>query len=301
MTQQENFDCVPPACADETRFPIEDSKTSVSLGSDETLTQVNESIRLIQREGGLHFGTDAYLLAAYVTPHPRARAVDLGSGTGIIPLLCLARAKVASVVAVELQPSFCDLINRNARLNGYADLASSEASRLRALQVDVRSLHARDVGGEVDIVTANPPYMAPGAGKTNQADELTLARHEIAGGIGDFCAAAGRLLKHGGRFYCVFRPERLGDLFLALREAHLEPKRMTAVQATVSAPPSMVLIEAVKYASPSLRLTPPLCLSEPDLLSPHKPAQPLVQTADAAYVYEHCAFPPAFTGENRRG
>ncbi len=301
MIQQEKLNRVPSASASETP-PVIKPPADRGLLPGETLTTVNESIRLIQRDGGLHFGTDAYLLAAYVTPRPRARAVDLGSGTGIIPLLCLARGKVASVTAVELQAPFCDLISRNAVLNGYADVtASSEPARLCALQADVRTLGARDVGGEVDIVTANPPYMAPGVGETNRTDELTLARHEIAGGINDFCAAAGRLLKHGGRFYCVFRPERLGDLFLALREVHLEPKRLTAVQATVAAPPSMVLVEAVKYAAPSLRLTPPLCLSEPDPTAPHKSAQPPRQTADAAYVYEHCAFPPAFTGENRRG
>lgn len=264
----------------------------MELRENETLHEVNEHIKLIQNPDGLTFGTDAYLLSAFVRPKGRSVAVDLGSGTGIIPLLCLARNKAARFTAVEIQPSFCDLITRNAALNGMAD-------RLTALHTDVRDIKADTVGGEVDIVTSNPPYMAPASGARNETDEKYVARHEVCGGITDFCAAAGRLLKHGGRFYCVFRPERLADLFTGLRAAHLEPKRMTLVQATYAATPSVVLVEAVKYAAPSLLVTPPLCLWEANPEKPEKPAEPMVQTADAAYIYEHCGFPARFTGENR--
>ena len=265
----------------------------MELHPNETLCEVNEHIKLIQNPDWLAFGTDAYLLSAYVRPKKNAVAVDLGSGTGIIPLLCLARNKASRFMAVEIQPSFCDLITRNAALNGMAD-------RLTALSADVRQIKADTVGGEVDLVTANPPYMAPNSGARNDTDEKYIARHEVCGTVTDFCAAAGRLLKHGGRFFCVFRPERLADLLEGLRAAHLEPKRMTLVQATYAAPPSMVLVEAVKYASPSMLVTPPLCLWEADPQKPEKPAEPMVQTADAAYIYENCAFPSKFTGENRK-
>lgn len=259
---------------------------------NETIHEVNEHIKLIQNPNGLTFGTDAYLLSAYVRPQKGGTAVDLGSGTGIIPLLCLAREKAARFTAVEIQESFCDLITRNAALNGMAD-------RLTPLCADVREIKAQTLGGEADTVTSNPPYMAPHSGARNTADEKYIARHEVCGNITDFCAAAGRLLKHGGRFYCVFRPERLTDLFTGLRAAHLEPKRMTVVQATYAAPPSMVLVEAVKYAAPSMLVTPPLCLWEADPQRPEKPAEPMAQTADAAYIYENCCFPTRFTGENR--
>lgn len=264
----------------------------MELRDHETIGEVNEHIRLIQRTDGLTFGTDAYLLAAYLRPRAHATAVDLGSGTGIIPLLCLARNKAAHFVAVELQADFCDLIGRNATLNGMAE-------RLVPLAADVRTLTAADVGGEVDIVTANPPYMAPGVGARNESEAKYLARHEIAGTIADFCAAAGRLLKHGGRFYCVFRPERMADLMLSLRAAKLEPKRMTAVQATAAARPSLLLVEAIKGAAPSLLMTAPLCLHEADADDPPRPRLPLTDTPNAAFVYGHCAFPPLFAGENR--
>ena len=259
----------------------------------EIIHEVNEHIRLIQNTDGLTFGTDAYLLSAFVRPKKSARAVDLGSGTGIIPLLCLARSKASYFTAVEIQPSFCDLIGRNAALNGMAD-------QLSPLCADVREIKSDTVGGEVDLVTANPPYMAPASGARNTTDEKYIARHEVCGTVADFCAAAGRLLKHGGRFCVVFRPERLADLFAGLRAAHLEPKRMTLVQATYAAVPSMVLVEAVKYAAPGMIVTPSLCLWEASADHPERPAEPMVQTPDTAYIYENCGFPPRFTGENRK-
>ena len=257
------------------------------MNQSETLHEVNEHIKLIQNPDGLTFGTDAYLLSAYVRPHKGGTAVDLGSGTGIIPLLCLARDKAAHFTAVEIQSSFCDLIRRNAALNGME-------SRLTPLCADVREIKAHTLGREADTVTANPPYMAPDSGARNTTDEKYVARHEVCGTVTDFCAAAGRLLKHGGRFYCVFRPERLADLFAGLRAAHLEPKRMTAVQATYAARPSMVLVEAVKYAAPSMLVTPPLCLWEPDPQVPEKPAVPMIQTPDAAFIYGNCGFPEKY-------
>ncbi len=265
----------------------------MELHEKETLQEVNEHIRLIQRADGFTFGTDAYLLSAYVRPQPRAVAVDLGSGTGIIPLLCLSREKAARFVAVELQERFCSLIDRNAILNGMQ-------GRLRALCADVRTITAASLGGEVDIVTANPPYMPLGSGARNETEEKAMARHETAGGIRDFCAAAARCLKHGGKFYCVFRAERLADLFEGLREAHLEPKRVTTVSATPLSAPSLILVEAVKGASPSLFITPNLSINESDPSAPEKPRLPLVQTADTDFIYRNCAFPPRFTLHNRK-
>ncbi len=147
----------------------------------------------------------------------------------------------------------------------------------------------------MDYVTANPPYLPAGTGAGNASEEKHMARHEVAGTVADFCAAAGRLLKHGGRFFCVFRPERLADLFESLRPAHLEPKRLTAVQATPMAKPSLILLEAVKYAAPSLRLTPPLCLWQADPACPERPDPRMIPSVESEYVYTHCAMPDAFT------
>ena len=114
------------------------------LHENETLHEVNEHVKLIQRVDGLTFGTDAYLLAAFVRPQKSAVAVDLGSGTGIIPLLCLARDKASRFTAVEIQPTFCDLIERNAVLNGMAaeefghGMTVSEMKQVAALYLFLR-------------------------------------------------------------------------------------------------------------------------------------------------------------------
>ena len=267
---------------------MQDQCTNRDLRCDE----VNEHITLTQLSDGLTFGTDAYLLAAYVKAKKNALAADLGSGTGIIPLLCLSRNKFAFCTAAEIQSTFCDLIKKNAADNGFED-------RLSVYAGDIRNLSPSLLGRELDIVTANPPYMAVGSGVGNQAPEKYAARHEINGGIQDFCAAAGRLLKHGGKFYCVFRPERLGDLLQGLRKASLEPKRMTFVHATVGAQPSMLLMEATQGAAPSLICTPPLILWESGKDDPSRPTSPMVPTTDSVYIYENCAFPPSFLGGNR--
>lgn len=250
---------------------------------DERVDEVNESIRLIQKKQGLTFGTDAFLLAALTRPAPRARAVDLGSGTGIIPLLLLARNKVSSVTAVEIQPRFAELITRNAALNGFGD-------RLRSLCADVRDLKPADVDGEVDLVLSNPPYMRCDTGKRNDHDEKYIARHEVCGTIADFCHAAARLLKHGGRFVTVWRPDRLTELLAAMHAAKLEPKRMTFVHADTASEPCMVLTEAVKGGAPSLRISPPLFL----YTSAQSGSGTRTLTDTAQAIYDDCAFPSSF-------
>ena len=253
--------------------------TLPSLSPDERLDEVNEQIRLIQKKHGLTFGTDAFLLAAFIRTSPRARAVDLGSGTGIIPLLLCAKNKVRSAVAVELQTSFAQLIRRNAVLNGMED-------RITVQNVDIRELTSAALGGEVELVCSNPPYLKSNAGKSNLAEEKEIARHEVYGSIFDFCAAASRLLKTKGRFACVFRAERLSDLFAAMRSNRLEPKRMVMVHADENASPCMVLVEAVKDASPSLIVEPPLFLYTPCKSG----ADRREMTERTAEIYRNCSF-----------
>lgn len=213
--------------------------------------EINEGLSLIQKKEGLTFGSDAYLLAAYVRRQSGARAADLGSGTGVIPLLALSRGKAASFDAIEAQPEFAELITRNAEQNGFGE-------RLFSVCADIRALGA-EYNCRYDIVTANPPYMKV-AGKRNESEYKYLARHEVMGGIGDFCRAAAKLLRHGGLFYVVWRPDRLCDLTNALCESKLEPKRMTFVHSRIGLPPCLVLCEAKKFASSGVYVTPPLIM-----------------------------------------
>ena len=245
------------------------------LLSDETLTVVNDDIKLIQKKQGLTFGTDAFLLAAYIKEQKHALAVELGGGSGIISLLCASRQKLKKIVCAEIQPSFADIIKRNAEINGLSEKVISLCS-------DVRDLKSSLLEAEADVVFSNPPYMLSDSGKRNASDEKFIARHALFGDIDDFCAAAKRLLKHGGLFYCVWRPDRLTDLICALRNNSLEPKEMTFVHANTSAAPSIVLVRAKKGASPSVTVGEPLFLN--------KDADPSCLTERAQKIYESCNF-----------
>ena len=243
-----------------------------------TITKINDNLSLIQNENGLTFGTDAYLLSAFTTGGRNKIGADLGSGTGIIPLLLSSREKAAKMFAVEVQESFCDLIAQNAELNGFK-------GRIIPVNKNVTDLKAADLGGEIDFVLSNPPYMKADSGKRNDFDEKYIARHEVCGNIEDFCACAYRLLKHGGRFYVVYRPDRLTDLICALRANRLEPKLITFVAAATESEPSMVLIRAIKGGAPGNTVTRTLFLHD----SKEDAAKSLL-SKDAEAIYENCSF-----------
>ncbi len=251
----------------------------ITLQSDERLDNINENLKIIQKKQGLTFGSDTYLLSAFIKEQKYARAADLGSGTGIASLLCMARSKFDHIYAVEIQESFCELIARNVSLNGFY-------GRITPINKDIRDISPADTCGELDAVFSNPPYMKVNSGRRNDADEKYIARHEVYGGIYDFCAAASRLLKFGGRFYVVYRPDRLSELMDALHISRLEPKRMTFVHPDTQSAPSAVLIEAKKGASPSLNLTKPLIIHK----SANVDGSAREMTTDSEAIYAACSF-----------
>lgn len=225
---------------------------SISLLEGERIDRINENLSLIQKKDGLTFGTDAYLLAAF-PPVKAGIGADLGAGTGIASLLCAKRGKGSLIYSVEIQPDFAELCRRNAEMNGLSD-------KLIPICKDVRELYSNDTGGEVDFVISNPPYMSACGGKGNDSDAKNIARREIHGTIGDFCAAAGRILKYGGDFYTVYRPERLCELISALRENSLEPKMMVTVYPRADSVPCLVLLKSKKGGKPGLTASPPLII-----------------------------------------
>ena len=241
----------------------------------ERLDKVNEDITLIQKEKGLTFGTDAYLLASYIKPKASAKAVELGAGTGIISLLCAARNKFGRAYAVEIQKDFATLTERNIKYNGLED-------KISVICDNVSNITPKMTDGEVDMVFSNPPYMRTDSGKRNEADYKYIARHEVFGGIGEFCSAAYRMLKHGGKFYCVWRPDRLSELMVAMCENRLEPKVMTFVHADTQAEPSVVLVSATKGGAAGMRVTAPILLYE-DIFEVGKPRK---MTRQAEKIYD---------------
>jgi tRNA1(Val) A37 N6-methylase TrmN6 len=247
----------------------------MDLYENERIDFVNDDLSLIQRTDGLTFGTDALLLAAYVSAR-YSSGLELGAGTGIISMLLLKRKKCESVTALEVQSEYAELTERNAHLNGLTD-------KLTSICKDVREYTGEK---EFSLVFSNPPYMKVNAGKRNEGDAKYIARHEVMGDIFDFLAAAKRNLKYGGDFYCVYRPDRLIDLIFAMRRCGIEPKRITPVMANSESEVSTVLVMARRGAGVSLRLTRPLIIYDSTENKDYTP--------DMNYIMENGSFPTDF-------
>ena len=237
----------------------------------ERLTEI-AGLKITENTEHLCVGTDSLLCAAYVRPSARAKAVELGAGNGIISLLCLARNKLSSVDAVEIDPDAAELCRRNGEGNGFSE-------RITVLRRDIRDLSPSDHIG-ASVVISNPPYMKTESGKKCKSEQMETARHEHNGDIYDFCHSAARLLKTGGSFYVVYRPDRLPALTDALIKNRLSPKRMTFVHADEYHSPSSVLIEARKDGGEAVYVTPPLILKRSDS-----------DSDELTYIYENGNFP----------
>jgi tRNA1(Val) A37 N6-methylase TrmN6 len=243
--------------------------------NDERVDEVNDKLTLIQKPDGLTFGTDALLLAGYVSGK-FGRGCELGGGSGIISMLLVTRDKINTVTVYEVQKEYADLIRRNAEHNRLEDRISAEHKDIRELTADE----------DCEIAFTNPPYMKCDSGAQNATDAKTIARHEICGDIRDFCKAAAKKLKFGGSFYAVYRPDRLSDIMAAMRECKLEPKRMTFVHGSALSTPSMVLVEGRRGGKPGVKLTRPLILY-PD-------ASVTEYGADGNYIMNNGRFPDDF-------
>ena len=185
---------------------------------------------------------ESLLLGDFAGVTPRARVCDLGSGSGVLPLLLLAREGSLAVTAVELDPFAAGVCTRNLADNGFAADVVCGDLRDRSL------LRA----GSFDLVVSNPPWYPLGSGTSGGSE-----RSEETCTLDEVCAAAARLLRNGGHFSLVHRPERLADLITALRAHGLEPKTLRLCHHSPDARPFCVLLDAVRQGRPGLTVLPP--------------------------------------------
>ena len=223
----------------------------MELLENERINEINENLRLIEKKDSLTFGTDAYLLSAYLPKRQRLIGVELGCGSGVISLLALSKKKCQRVFGIEVQEDIASIAKRNGELNTLGDVFS-------VINKDLRDISISDIGSEVDFVFSNPPYMRVDSGKSNENDFKNISRHEVCGEINDFCRCAKLLLKHGGSFYAVYRPDRLIDLIASMRSNGIEPKRLTFIQANTNTPPSLLLIQGKKGGKSGLVIDKPI-------------------------------------------
>ncbi|MBQ2840047.1 MAG: methyltransferase [Oscillospiraceae bacterium] len=210
-----------------------------------------------QDEKYLKLGTDAMLLSEFARVKKGANVCDLGCGSGAVSVLLAARHENISISGVEIVEGAAELARKNVMHNNLEN-------RMKVYTLDLKDVRSVFEAGSFDSVVSNPPFMQKGAGLETGREELLCARMEICCTIDDVCEAASYLLKFGGDFSLVYRPSRLYDLFLALKKHNLAPKRMRLVQDTVTAEPSLVLLEARKGGGSGIKHLPALILKNAD-------------------------------------
>lgn len=209
-------------------------------------TEINCGIMLTEYTDGLLFGTDALLLSHFVKGGKHKKGVDIGAGSGPISLILLAEDKAAYMTGVEIQPEYALLSEMNANQNGFA-------SRYKAVCGDANNIKELLNAETADFVVSNPPFMKAAAGKHNLSLSKSIARHEEYLPPNSLCAAAAYLLKYGGSFYVVYRPERLCTLISELKNHALEPKRICF--AGTNGKVALVLVEAKKGGAEGADIT----------------------------------------------
>ena len=226
------------------------------LRDDETLDVLTDSMRIYQKkERAFRFGTDSVLLADFAGARDRDRAVDLGSGTGVIALLMCDRVRGLSCDQVEIQPDMAEMAQRSVVLNGMED-------RVRVFALDMRKAPETLGYEKYTLAVCNPPYGREGAGDGSESPGKNMACHEDACGIGEIALAAAKLLRPGGRLACIYPAQRMFELMLAMHQARLAPKRVRIVQHAPGRAPSRVLVDAVKAGGSQLHWLEPLVLTD---------------------------------------
>lgn len=211
------------------------------------------SLKVVQKPEWFCYGIDAVLLADFAKKRKGARITDLGTGTGIIPLILYHKTGPEKIIGVEGQVSVASLAKKTVALNQLEKWIS-------IVNCNVKDA-AEYIGKQTqDVVVSNPPYMAEGNGLECEIEEKAIARHELLGNLEDFIACAADLLKEKGDFYMIHRPHRLVDVLTLCREYRLEPKWMRFIQPSAEKKPNLFLVHCIKYGKPELKFLDPLCV-----------------------------------------
>lgn len=228
----------------------------VELKAGERIDELQRNgYQIIQNENGFCFGMDAVLLSGFAKVKKGENALDLGTGTGIIPILLEAKTEGRHFTGLEIQETSADMAQRSVCLNDLNE-------KVEIVRGDIKE--AVDLFGRAsfDVVTSNPPYMTGQHGLVNPDMPKAIARHEILCTLEDVIGQASALLKENGRFYMVHRPFRLSEIMVTMSRYRLEPKRMKLVYPFVDKEPNMVLIEGLKGGRPRVTVEKPLIVYE---------------------------------------
>lgn len=228
----------------------------INLLPDERVDDLHRNnYKIIQNTKKFCFGMDAVLLSSFTKVKEGEKALDLGTGTGIIPILLEAKTKGKYFHALEIQEESASMARRSIELNHLQD-------KIEVITGDIKEASKIFGAASFDVVTTNPPYMTNRHGLVNPDMPKAIARHEVLCTLDDVIREGAKVLKTNGRFYMVHRPFRLVEIMSVLTSYKLEPKRMKLVHPYIDKEPNMVLIEAIKGSKPMIKIEPPLIVYE---------------------------------------
>ena len=213
------------------------------------------SLKIIQDKDKFSYGTDAIFLSYFAKS--KGTVIDLGTGTGIIPLRLYAKDNVDIIYGVEIQDEVADMANRSMVLNNLEE-------KIKILNMDLKDLPTKFGKNTIDTITSNPPYMKSGGALINEDKNFAISRHEIACNLEDIIKVSDYLLKPLGKLFLVHRPDRLVDIIYLLRKYKIEPKYIRFVQPKIHKKPNLILIESVKDGKPDLKFYDPLIVYNED-------------------------------------
>ncbi|MEE1114248.1 MAG: tRNA1(Val) (adenine(37)-N6)-methyltransferase [Eubacterium sp.] len=227
----------------------------LDLKDGERLDDLQNGYFVIQSRSRFSYGIDAVLLSGYASVKKDEKVLDLGTGTGIIPLLLAARTEGKHFTGLEIQEESAEMAERSVAYNHLED-------RISIVRGDICGAVSTFGAASFDVCVSNPPYMIGQHGLANPDERLAIARHEVKCTFRDLAENVSGLLKSRGRFYLIHRPFRLAEIMDVLREYKLEPKRMRLVYPYIDKEPNLVLLEAVKGGNPRLTVEKPLIVYE---------------------------------------
>ena len=225
---------------------------TIDLLPNERLDELHRNgYKIIQNPERFCFGMDAVLLSGFASALEGEKVLDLGTGTGIIPILMAAKTPADHLTGLEIQEESADMARRSVAYNDLED-------RIDIVTGDIKDASRLFGASSFDVITTNPPYMIADHGLVNPDEAKALARHEIKCTLEDVISQSAKVLRPGGRFFMVHRPFRLSEIFTLMTAYKLEPKRMRMVYPYVDAEPNMVLIEGNRGGKPRLSVEKPL-------------------------------------------
>jgi tRNA1Val (adenine37-N6)-methyltransferase len=204
---------------------------------------------------GFSIGTDAVMLYGFSKDIKCKNICDLGCGSGVIGILLAYENSAASVTGIEIQESSARAAETNASLNNLS-------GRFRVINGDLREYRSLLPAGAFDLAVMNPPYYPSGSGKVSHDLTVAIARDERMCTLEDACRAASYVVKWGGRFCMVHKPERMAEVICTMHSCGLEPKRLRFVQHCPGSKPNLVLIESIRGGKPGITVELPFILTD---------------------------------------